>query len=100
MTKIPSVEQPRCKKLVENGKAVCNCILNCHMHDWRQKDYTIALLTELSEWTDNYLKSVNKYARHCHKENLTMLAYDAHSRKIATGHFKAHLDKLIKSTIV
>ena len=49
MTKIQSVEQPRCKKLVENGKAVCNCILNCHLHDWRQKDHTIALLTELRD---------------------------------------------------
>jgi len=43
MTKIPSVEKPRCKRLVENGKAVCNCILDCHLHDWRQKDHIIAL---------------------------------------------------------
>jgi len=60
----------------------------------------LALLTELKEWTDNYLKSVNKYASHCDKESLTLFAYDAHSRKIATGHFKAHLDELIKSTSV
>jgi len=49
MTKISSVEKPRCKKLVENGKAVCNCILDCPLHDWRQKDASTALLTELRD---------------------------------------------------
>ena len=58
----------------------------------------LALLTELKEWTENYLKKVNKYAGSCHEENLIMLAYDAHSREIAIEHFKAHLDELINST--
>ena len=58
----------------------------------------LALLTELREWTENYLKKVNKYAESCHEENLIMLAYDAHSREIAIEHFKAQLDELINST--
>jgi len=58
-------------------------------------DQRTALLTELREWTDNYLKKVNTYAESCHKENLIMLAYDAHSREIAIEHLKAHLDELI-----
>ena len=31
-------EKPRCIKLVENGKAICSVVLDCHLHDWRQRD--------------------------------------------------------------
>ena len=95
MTKIPSVEQPRCKKLVENGKAVCNCILNCHLHDWRQKDHTIALLTKLRD--SELLEERKKYPPD---------AFLEHRNEFNSGHntlakaIKAHLDELIKSTSV
>jgi hypothetical protein len=38
-----------CQKLVENGTAICTCKLNCHLHDWRQKDFTRAVLATLKE---------------------------------------------------
>ena len=93
MTKIPSVEQPRCKKLVENGKAVCNCILNCHLHDWRQKDHTIALLTELR---DCELLEEKEYTQFISNEHITNEEVDGHNT--LAGAIKAHLDELINRT--
>lgn len=36
-------ELTHCKKLVENGQAICGCKLDCHLHDWRQRDRIEAL---------------------------------------------------------
>ena len=104
MTKIPSVEERVAEKF--NGSNVFWKVILKHLTPetiaFIKNDYIetltadrTALLTELREWTDNYLKKVNTYAESCHKENLIMLAYDAHSREIAIEHLKAHLDELI-----
>lgn len=31
-------EIPRCTKLVEDGNAICSVKLDCHLHDWRQRE--------------------------------------------------------------
>ena len=100
MTKIPSVEE-RATMFKEfycecNGSMTSDAIY-ATTHRIITED-RLALLTELRDWTENYLKKVNKYAESRHEENLIMLAYDAHSREMAIEHFKAHLDELIKST--
>lgn len=42
-------EETHCQKLVENGKAICNVKLDCHLHDWRQRDEIRSLLQEIVE---------------------------------------------------
>ena len=107
MTKIPSVEevvdnfgkQFDALKMKPSKKSMPGLEREL-LKDFMRKALTadrLALLTELREWTENYLKKVNKYAESCHEENLIMLAYDAHSREMAIEHFKAHLDELIKA---
>ena len=31
-------EETHCQKFVEKGKAICGVKLDCHLHDWRQKN--------------------------------------------------------------
>ena len=46
---------------------------------------------EVVDWVNDYLKRNNERAKRCHESNLTLLAYDAHSRQIAMGHLKKFL---------
>lgn len=39
----------KCQKLVEDGKAICGVRLDCHLHDWRQKDFLEDYKKELVE---------------------------------------------------
>ena len=36
-----------CARPVENGKAICGVKLDCHLHDWRQKDFLSTLVKEM-----------------------------------------------------
>lgn len=50
--------ESRCKKLVENGKAVCGVKLDCHLHDWRQKEMIATEMVRiLEEYTDFLCKN-------------------------------------------
>ena len=98
MTKIPSVEKPRCKRLVENGKAVCNCILDCHLHDWRQKDHIIALLTELR---DSGLLEEKEICEHRPQDSCDTECYHQEERvahNTLARAIKAHINNLINPT--
>ena len=44
----------RCNNPVENGEALCGVTLDCHLHDWRQKDFIKEVIGKLPRkfWED------------------------------------------------
>jgi hypothetical protein len=52
-------EATTCNKPVENGKAICGCKLDCHLHDWRQKEQIATALREQRDKIKSIVESID-----------------------------------------